>query len=159
MGCSVEIHFLRQSVGEGAEGGFGRGIGGVAGYGEEGEKRGGEDKVAGLLRAWVRGIGLGGRFEPGVQDGVRHVGGGKVVGVHLVLEFRCGGVDEEGWVGATGAAPDDVGRRAIVEGCGLGNDGGGLGRVDEVGGDRMEALSLGVGGTLLEWRFSHILRT
>jgi len=48
---------------------------------------------------------------------VRHVDGGEVVRVHLLSELGHGRVDEKGWVRAAGAAPDDVGRVSVVEGC------------------------------------------
>ena len=51
---------------------------------------------------------------------------------------------------SAGATPDNVWRGAIIEGCGFGDDTGRLGRVREVGGDGVEALSLGVQSTLLK---------
>ena len=51
-----------------------------------------------------------------------HVDGGEVVRVHLLLESGYGRVDEEGWLSAAGAAPDEVGRVFIVESRGFGDD-------------------------------------
>lgn len=46
-GRSVKVHLLGEGIREGAEGGFGWGIGGEAGQSEEGQEGGGEDKVPG----------------------------------------------------------------------------------------------------------------
>ena len=95
------------------------------------------------------GRGIGGGAEPGAQRGVRDVGGGEIVGVHLVFELLDGGVDEEGWVRGAGAAPDDVWGSVVVEGCCFGEYAGTFGGGDEVGGDVVEALSVWGRGALL----------
>lgn len=77
-----------------------------------------------------------------------HVGGGEIIGVHLVLELGHGGVDEEGWVGVTGAAPNYV-RRGAVEGGSFRDDADGLGGRSEVGANVVEFLGLGTQGAFL----------
>ncbi len=65
--------------------------------------------VAGLLGG---GDGFGG--QPGAEDGVGHVGLGPVVYVHLLSELGGRRVEEEGWVGGAGDAPDYFGSHTIV---------------------------------------------
>lgn len=81
---------------------------------------------------------------------MRHVDGGEVVRVHLLSELGHGCVDEEGWVRAAGAAPDDVGRVSVVEGCSFEDYTFGFGGGGEVGVDVVEFLRFGGRGALLQ---------
>ena len=83
------------------------------------------------------------------------IGGGEVVGFHLAFEDRGRGIDEEGWVADTSAAPYDVERGAIVKSCGFGDYAGRFYRIREVGGDGVEALGLRIQSALLVARFSY----
>ena len=79
---------------------------------------------------------------------MRHVCGGEVVAVHHVAELRDGRVDENGWVGAAGATPDDVGWETGVQGRRFGDDALGLGGRGQVAGDVVYELFLGEGSFL-----------
>lgn len=74
---------------------------------------------------------------------MRHVGCCEIIGVHLVAELGDGGVDEECWIGAAGAAPDDIWRGAIVLGRGFDYDSFAIGWGGQVCADVVELLSLG----------------
>lgn len=70
--------------------------------------------LCGESRRWPLGCGSevgegGGPPNPGAEHGLRAPGGGEVVGVHLVDEGFRWSVDEEGRMGGSGAAPEDVG--------------------------------------------------
>lgn len=110
----VEVHLLRERVGEGAQGGLGRAVRRVAGEGEERCEGRGEDEVArrrgsarprsgrggfpgGIAEGWC---------EPASDDGVGDVEAGEVVGVHLLGELGHRSVDEECGVRRAGTAPD-----------------------------------------------------
>ncbi len=49
------------------------------------------------------------------------VGGGEVVAVHLLFQALDGGVYEESWAGAAGAAPDYVRGGVVIPFCGFGD--------------------------------------
>ena len=87
--------------------------------------------------------------EPEVENGVRHVDGGKVVAVHHGLEFVEGGVDEEGGMGAAGAAPYDGRRGVVVPGCGLLNYARAFIGGGDVGDNGVEALGRRIGRGLV----------
>lgn len=72
-----------------------------------------------------------------------HVGRCEVIGVHLVFQLGNRRIDEEGRVGAAGAAPDDVGWSILVERCGFGDDAHRLGGGGEVAAYVVESLGLG----------------
>lgn len=77
-----------------------------------------------------------------------HVDGGEVVAVHHGLELVDGRVDEEGWVGAAGAAPYDVGRGVVVQDYRLVDDAGAFCGGGYVGDDGVESLGWRAGGGL-----------
>ena len=52
---------------------------------------------------------VGGDVEPGLEDGVGHVGGRPVDRVHLSTQDVGGGVDEKAGEAVAGRTPDDVG--------------------------------------------------
>lgn len=79
---------------------------------------------------------------------MRHICGGEVVAVHHVPELVDGRVDENGWVGAARATPDDVRWETVVEGRGFGDNALGLGGRGQVAGDIVEGLFLGEGALL-----------
>lgn len=148
----VDGDFLHEGVGEGFHGGFGRGVGCVAGYGKEGDGGRGEDDVAGgglgggeLLigaagRRWWRW-----RGQPVFQRGMRHVCCRPVDGVHLSAESVDGGLCKEAGDAVAGAAPDYGGRRVAVPFGDLGEDlGRRLGRA-KIEGEAEEALCRGFG--------------
>ena len=64
----------------------------------------------------------------------------------MVCDGGGGGGDEVVGPGGTGAAEDEVWRVGVVPFCGVGEGAGGVGGGAEVGGDEVEALSLGRGG-------------
>ena len=147
----IEIHLVGEGVSERAQRRFRGRIRRVAGEGEEGEEGGGEDEVSrgssGLGRGQRRLF--GGRLEPGIQGRVRHVCSGEVIAVHHVAELGDGGINENGWVGAAGATPNDVRWETVVDGRGFGDNSLGLGGDGQVAGDVVEGLFLGE-GTLLD---------
>lgn len=138
----VEHDLLRERVGEAAQRPLGGGVAGVAGDGVEGGDAGRHDEV---LRGVLADGGVGG--EPGAQDGVRHVRGPVEVDVHLPTQLRRVQLDEELGERGAGDAPDNVWRAAAVPGCGIGDDGVGVGGDRDVGGDVVESLRRGVLGS------------
>jgi hypothetical protein len=73
-----------------------------------------------------------------------HLGRAVKVDVHLVAQRRHVHVDEQVRGGRAGDAPDNVGGLAAVPRLDLGEEGDGVGRGGDVGGDVVEALRGGV---------------
>ena len=88
-------------------------------------------------------------MEPGVEGGVCHVHTREVVAVHHSLELVNRGVDEERGVRASAAAPDDVGRVAVVPFCCFCDDARACFRGCDVCCDGVEALGFWVAGAFL----------
>lgn len=158
MGRRVEVHLLREGVGEGSHSGLGGGVGREAREAVERNEGAREDEMAGRGRAsghcssrlrfrgfrWAAmGVVCGGP-QPCIEDGVRHVDGGEVVAVHHSLELRDWRGDEQRRMCAAATTPDDVRRRAIPPRGGFGDHPGALRRGRYVGADIVKALSFGV---------------
>ena len=90
MRVPVQIHLLRQRIGERSQCRLRGRVRRVACEREESQEGSREDEMAGFRGARrVRFARFGGGLKPGIEDSVRHVGRGEVIGVHLALELRC----------------------------------------------------------------------
>lgn len=69
-----------------------------------------------------------------------HIGGGEVVGVHLLFQGLYGHVDEETGMSGPGAAPEHVCRLVVVPCCCFCNNARRFGGICQVGADVMKAL-------------------
>ena len=79
-------------------------------------------------------------LEPGLKEGVGHIGGGVVVSFYLIFYDRGWDIDEETWLGGAGAAEKYFWRFGVVPCCGFYDCSGACFRACEIGADIMEAL-------------------
>ena len=141
----VQHQLAAQALGETADGKLGRRVGDISGDHVEDNDAGSQNQMPRLLLDGE----IGG--EPAVQDGAGHLGGAKVVDVHLAAHGGHFRVEEELGTADAGDTPDNVRGAAIVPGHGFLDDGAGIVVLGDVGGDVVESLRIrglccGLGG-------------
>lgn len=146
VGRGVELHLLRQGVGEGAQGSLAGAIRRVSGdrvEGQEGREKDEMPRCRSLGRCVsILGRWLGRRLEPGPQGGVRRIDAREVIRIHLVLERGYVGVDKQRRVGGARTAPDYIWWRPRVPLRDLGQHAGTRVGAGHIGADVVKSLRL-----------------